>query len=215
MPRSPTPCVLSAGSPRPGQRKPAKSWAGASRRCPGNRGACDSPPARWGPRGERLAGVRVWGHRPGRKSWEALPRAVGVLFCPLRVTQCGSSSRNLDLLYQPLSPPTGAAGKCGASSGRFYCFRRAVSGRRSSDSHFPFPLAVPLQLGWLWRPRASRARPFAALRPQRQHGRRPARGLGGGGPGPRGWRLLLHLQAGAGPAARRPEASAAFLPVRR
>lgn len=128
----------------------------------------------------------------------------------------------------PSSRPTPHLGGAAAALGteqRFCCSRSTASGRRSSDSHFLSPPASGSRSWggcsrWFCRslrpPRkASRSRSRAVPWLRRRHGRRPGRRLGGGGPAPRGRCLLLHLQADAGPAARRPRAPAAPLEVRR
>lgn len=188
---------------------PGAGWAGRTKAGP------PTPPG-----GQREGGGLRAGPGPGRRSWGAHPGQRPAPVPPSGPAGCRSPRRQaLPPRPRPSPHPGGAAGMCRGRRGRFCSVRGAVSERRSSDSHFLSPAAARLQLRRLRDPLASQTpaptSPARCARPQRQHGRRPGRGLGGGGPAPRGGRLLLHLPAHAGAAARRPGAAAATLPVRR
>lgn len=183
-------------------------------------GAHQSRPSRGVSRAR--GGLRAGRQGPGRKSGEAHPgpwQAPGV---PLGSHSAALLRGDRPSAARPSPHLGGAAGMCRGRSGRFYSLRGAElrppfpfsSGRFGGGGCGGCATRSPRSLRRR-RPRAPLARPRAAPRPQRQHGRRPGRGLGGGGPAARGGRLLLPLQADAGAAARRPGAAAASLPVRR
>lgn len=88
-------------------------------------------------------------------------------------------------------------------------FRVQQGGFRKAELQ---PHFLSLGLSWFW-PCCTCVCSWLPGSLRQRHGRRAGRGLGGGGAGPRRRRLLLHLPADSGPAARR--APAAPLAVRR